>query len=151
MVENINQEMMKIAVQLAWEAYNQEEVPVGALIILKDKIIARAYNEKEKLQDPTGHAEILAIRKACRYLQNWHLDGAILYVTLEPCPMCAFASIQARLKRVVFGAYDPKAGAAGSVVNLFEKNLFNHNIELIGGVLEEECGIMLKDFFKNKR
>jgi len=151
MTKSIHQEMIKRALQLAWEAYNQEEVPVGALIVLKDKIIVRAYNEKEKLKDPTSHAEILAIREACRYLQSWHLDGATLYVTLEPCPMCAYASIQARLKRVVFGAYDPKAGAAGSVVNLFEKNLFNHNVELIGGILEKECAIVLKEFFKNRR
>jgi len=151
MVEKINQRMMKEALQLAWKAFNQEEVPVGALIVLEDKIIARALNQKEKLQDPTAHAEILAIRKACKYLNSWHLEDGIMYVTLEPCPMCSYAIIQARLKCLVFGAYDPKAGAAGSVVNLFQEKLFNHDVEVIGGILEEECGAVLKKFFQNKR
>ena len=151
MVEDINQEMMKKALQLARKAYEQEEVPVGALIVLKDRIIARAHNKKEKLRDPTAHAEILAIQKACRYLNSWHLNEATLYVTLEPCPMCAYAIIQARLKRVVFGTYDQKAGAAGSVVNLFEKKLFNHDVEVVGGILEEECGALLKNFFQERR
>ncbi|MDD3641328.1 MAG: nucleoside deaminase, partial [Atribacterota bacterium] len=113
MVENINQEMMKKALRLARKAYEQEEVPVGALIVLNNKVISHAFNEKERLQDPSAHAEILAIRKACRYLKSWHLDDAIMYVTLEPCPMCAYAIIQARIKRLVFGASDVKAGAAG--------------------------------------
>ena len=151
MVEDINQEMMKKALQLARKAYEQEEVPVGALIVLKDRIIARAHNKKEKLRDPTAHAEILAIQKTCKYLNSWHLDEATLYVTLEPCPMCAYAIIQARLKRVVFGTYDQKAGAAGSVVNLFEKKLFNHDVEVVGGILEEECGALLKNFFQERR
>ena len=151
MVEDINQKMMREALQLAQKDYEQEDVPVGALIVLEDKIIAQAFNQKEALQDPTAHAEILAIQKACRYLKNWHLDNASIYVTLEPCPMCAYAIIQARLKRVVFGAHDPKAGAAGSVVNLFQKRLFNHDVEVIGNVLAEECGAMLKDFFKKRR
>jgi tRNA(adenine34) deaminase len=151
MIESINQTMMKEALQLAWKAFKQEEVPVGALIVLEDKIIARAYNKKEALQDPTAHAEILAIREACRFSKSWHLEDAIMYVTLEPCPMCSYAIIQARLKRLVFGAYDPKAGAAGSVVNLFQEKLFNHKIEVIGGVLEEECGMVLKEFFHNRR
>jgi len=151
LVENINQEMMKKALRLARKAYEQEEVPVGALIVLNNKVISHAFNEKERLQDPSAHAEILAIRKACRYLKSWHLDDAIMYVTLEPCPMCAYAIIQARIKRLVFGASDVKAGAAGSVVNLFKKNLFNHSVEIKGGILEEECGALLKNFFQERR
>jgi len=151
LVEDINQKMMREALQLAEKAYKQNEVPVGALIVLEGRIIARAFNQKEKLQDPTAHAELLAIRKACRYLNNWHLDEATLYVTLEPCPMCAFAIIQARIKRLVFGASDSKAGAAGSVVNLFEKKLFNHDVEVISGILKDDCARPLKEFFKNRR
>jgi len=151
LVEDINQIMMRKALQLAQKAYEQEEVPIGALIVLEDKIIARAFNQKEKLQDPTAHAEILAIQEACGYLNSWHLDNATIYVTLEPCPMCAYAIIQARIKNLVFGAYDAKAGAAGSVINLFQKNLFNHNVKVISGILEEECSFILKKFFQNKR
>jgi tRNA(adenine34) deaminase len=151
LVEDINQKMMREALQLAEKAYKQNEVPVGALIVLEGRIIARAFNQKEKLQDPTAHAEILAIQEACRYLNSWHLDNATIYVTLEPCPMCAYAIIQARIKNLVFGTGDPKAGAAGSVVNLFQKKLFNHDVEVIGGILEKECGALLKKFFQNKR
>ncbi len=151
MAERIHQEMMKEALGLAWEAYDCEEVPVGALIVLNGQIIARSYNQKEKFQDPTAHAEILALRKACASVNSWHLENAIMYVTLEPCPMCAYAIIQARLKRLVFGACDPKAGAAGSVINIFEKKLFNHEVEVFGGILEEECGAILKKFFLDRR
>ncbi|HOF02926.1 MAG TPA: tRNA adenosine(34) deaminase TadA [Atribacterota bacterium] len=151
MIENIHQVIMREALQLAWEAFYAQEVPVGALIILNDQIIARTFNQKEASKDPTAHAEILAIREACLLMDSWHLEEAVMYVTLEPCPMCAYAMIQARIKRVVFGAYDPKAGAAGSVINVFEKKLFNHQVEVIGGVLEEECGNLLKEFFQNRR
>jgi tRNA(adenine34) deaminase len=146
-----NQSMMKKALHQAQKAYDQEEVPVGALIVLENRIIARAFNQKEKLQDPTAHAEILTIQEACRYLNSWHLDNATIYVTLEPCPMCAYAIIQARIKTLVYGASDNKTGAAGSVINLFEKKLFNHDVEVIGGILEEECSFVLKKFFQNKR
>jgi len=151
MTENINQKMMQIALSLAKQAYFKEEVPVGALIVSGEEVISQAYNQKEKLHDPTAHAEILALREACARTGSWHLDDATIYVTLEPCPMCAYALIQARVKRLVFGAYDPKAGAAGSVINIFKKKLFNHEVEVIGGVLEEECGELLKKFFQNRR
>jgi tRNA(adenine34) deaminase len=151
MIENINQKMMQLALNLAKKAFHKEEVPVGALIVLEDRIISQSYNQKETLHDPTAHAEILALREGCARLNSWHLDDATIYVTLEPCPMCAYALIQARVKRLVFGAYDPKAGAAGSVINIFKKRLFNHEVEVIGGILEEECGELLKKFFQNRR
>ena len=151
MVENTNQKMMQLALNLAKKAFHKEEVPVGALIVLEDRIISQSYNQKETLHDPTAHAEIIALREACNRLNSWHLDDAIMYVTLEPCPMCAYAIIQARIKRLVFGAYDPKAGAVGSVINIFKKGLFNHDVEVIGGVLADECGAILKEFFQNKR
>lgn len=151
MVKNIHQVMMKEALQLAAEAFSREEVPVGAIIILDGEIIARGFNQKEILQDPTAHAEILAIQQACRHLNSWHLDDTAMYVTLEPCPMCAYAIIQARIKRLIFGAHDPKAGAAGSVVNIFQEKLFNHSVEVVGGILVEECGAVLKKFFQAKR
>ncbi|MBN2394866.1 MAG: nucleoside deaminase [Candidatus Atribacteria bacterium] len=151
MIKDREQSMMEEALRLAWEAYKQEEVPIGALIVLEDKIIAKAYNQKESLQDPTAHAEMLAIKEACKHLNNWHLDNATIYVTLEPCPMCAYAMIQARVKRVIFGAFDSKAGAAGSVINLFQENLFNHDVEVVGGILEEDCGAVLKKFFQSRR
>lgn len=143
--------MMQITLSLAKQAFCEEEVPVGALIVSGEQILSQAYNQKEKLQDPTAHAEILALREACARAGSWYLDDATMYVTLEPCPMCAYALIQARVKRLVFGAYDPKAGAAGSVINIFKKKLFNHEVEVIGGILEEECGELLKKFFQNRR
>jgi len=146
-----NQIMMEKALYQAQKAYKQGEVPVGALIVLEGRIVARAFNQKEKLQDPTAHAEILAIQEACRYLNSWHLDNATIYVTLEPCPMCAYAIIQARIKNLVFGTSDPKAGAAGSVIDLFKKKLFNHDVVVISGILEEECGALLKKFFQKRR
>jgi tRNA(adenine34) deaminase len=151
MIDNIHQMIMQEALQLAWEAFYREEVPVGALIVLDEQIIVRAFNKKEMTHDPTAHAEMIALREACARVNSWHLDDAIMYVTLEPCPMCAYAIIQARLKKLIFGAYDTKAGAAGSVINIFEKKLFNHEVEVIGGILEEECGAVLKKFFLNRR
>ena len=151
MADNINQVMMKKALLLAWKAFLQDEVPVGAIIVLNGQIIARTFNQKESVQDPTAHAEILGIQQSCRYLNSWHLNNAEMYVTLEPCPMCSYAIIQARFKRLVFGAYDPKTGAAGSIINLFEKKLFNHDVEVTGGILAEECGGLLRKFFQNKR
>ncbi len=150
-MEAFHQIIMKEALQLAWEAFYREEVPVGAIIVLDEQVIARAFNRKEMTHDPTAHAEILALREACARVNSWHLDNATIYVTLEPCPMCAYALIQARLKRLIFGAYDPKAGAAGSVINILGKNLFNHEIEVLGGILEEECGAVLKKFFQKRR
>ncbi|GAB4117005.1 MAG: tRNA adenosine(34) deaminase TadA [Candidatus Caldatribacteriota bacterium] len=144
-------ELMREALKQAEIAYLQQEVPVGAIIVYQGKIIARDYNRKEELQDPTAHAEMLVLQKAAQYLGSWHLEETELLVTLEPCPMCAYAMLQARIKRVVFGAYDPKTGAAGSVINLVQDKRFNHQIEVIGGILKEECGLLLQKFFQEKR
>jgi len=144
-------ELMREALKEAEVAYLQKEIPVGAVIVYQNKIIARAYNQKEKLPDPTAHAEMLALQKAAQYLGSWHLEDTELFVTLEPCPMCAYAMLQARIKRLVFGAYDLKAGAAGSIINLVQDKRFNHQIEVVGGILKEECGLLLQKFFQERR
>ncbi len=144
-------QLMREALKEAEVAYLKKEVPVGAVIVYQNKIIARAYNQKEELPDPTAHAEMLALQKAAQYLGSWHLEDTELFVTLEPCPMCAYAMLQARIKRLVFGAYDLKAGAAGSIINLVQDKRFNHQIEVVGGILKEECGLLLQKFFQERR
>ena len=142
-------EFMKIAIKEAEKAALLGEVPVGAAVFYKNKLIASAHNLTETLSDPTAHAEILAIKKACELLGNWRLNGTSLFVTLEPCPMCAGAIVNSRIERVVFGAYDEKAGAFGTMLNLTEYPLFKPTVE--GGVLRDECASMLTEFFKKKR
>lgn len=142
---------MKEALKEAGKAYSKGETPIGAIIVKEDKIIARAHNLRELNSDPTAHAEILTLRKAAKRLGGWRVLDCDLYVTLEPCPMCAGAIIQSRIKRLFFGAKDPKAGAAGSVVDLFSEERFNHKVEVESGILEEECSKILKDFFKELR
>ena len=142
---------MQKAIDLAKKAQSIDEVPIGALIVLDGKIIARAYNKKESTQLATAHAEILAINKACKKLKSWRLDGAEMYVTLEPCPMCAGAIVNARLKKVYFGAYEPKSGSAVSKFNILTEAGLNHSTEFVGGVMEEECSTLLKNYFKLKR
>ncbi len=142
---------MKQALREAEKAFEKGEAPVGAIIVKEGKIIASAHNLREKNLDPTAHAEILAIRKAAGKLGGWRLSDCDIYVTLEPCAMCAGAIIQARISRVFFGADDPKAGAAGSVVNLFGEWRFNHRVEVKAGIMEEECSQILKDFFRKLR
>jgi len=127
------------------------DVPVGAIVVQDGKILSRGHNQREKKRDPTLHAEIMALRKAALKLQNWYLDRVTVYVTLEPCPMCAGALLLARVKRVVFGAFDPKGGALGSVVNLNQEGLFNHHFECLGGVEGEACAKLLKEFFQIRR
>ena len=143
-------QMMQKALALAKKAAQLDEVPVGALIVREGRIIARAYNKRETLKSPTAHAELLAIQKAAKKLGGWRLTGCTLYVTLEPCPMCAGAIVNARIPTVVFGAPDPKAGALGSVYDLAQGKL-NHTPEVISGVLQKECGDVLSDYFKKKR
>lgn len=126
------------------------DIPAGAVIVRDGQIIARGYNTREAREDATGHAEIMAIREASEALSSWRLLDCDLYVTLEPCLMCAGAIIQARLRRVIFGAYDPKSGMAGSVANVFDLPS-NHRVEVIGGVLQERCGDLLRNFFARRR
>ena len=144
-------DLMQEALKEAEIAYSRKEVPVGAVIVYQNKIIARAHNRKEELQDPTAHAEILAIHQAAKHLGSWHLEDITLYVTLEPCPMCAYAMLQARIKRLVFGTADPKAGAAGSIINIVKDKRFNHQLEVKKGVLKEECRLILQKFFQERR
>jgi len=142
---------MKMALDLARDAMRRNEVPVGALIVRGDKVLSKATNRTVRDQDPTSHAEVLAIREAALKLDRWRLDDCTLYVTLEPCAMCAGAIVLARLKRVVFGAWDEKAGMAGSVGDLLRHSKLNHQPEVWGGVLGEDCGAVLSEFFENQR
>jgi len=147
----LHQDWMRLALQQARIAFAQGEVPIGAVVVHKDKAIALAHNEKEQRQDPTAHAEILALQRAARYVGSWRLSEATLYVTLEPCPMCAGALIQARLQKLIFGAADSKGGAVGSVMNVLDVNKWNHRVEVVAGILEEECAQILKEFFVRLR
>ncbi len=142
---------MEQALRQARKAYESEEVPVGAVIVHGGEIIARAHNQIRLLKDPTAHAEMIAITQAAAYLGNERLTGCELYITLEPCSMCMGAVILARLSRVIFGALDPKTGACGSVVDLTSPGLFNHKVDVLGGIMEPECRELLQRFFVEKR
>ena len=146
-----SEKYMREALKQAKKAYEKGEIPVGAVIVKNNKIIARAYNEKEDKLDTTKHAEIIAIQKASKKLKAWRLTDCEMYVTLEPCSMCAGALIQARLKKVYIGTMDQKTGACGSVLNLLENYEFNHKVEAETGILQQECEKILKDFFKDLR
>ncbi|NLL99330.1 MAG: nucleoside deaminase [Tepidanaerobacter sp.] len=142
---------MTLALQEAKRAAEIDEVPIGAVVVKDDEVISKAHNLRETLQDATAHAELLAIKEACEVLGTWRLIGCTLYVTLEPCPMCAGAIILSRVDKLVFGAKDPKGGACGSVVNLTADDRFNHRPEVVEGVMAKECGEILKAFFQGKR
>ena len=142
---------MKEALKQARKAYKIKEVPIGCVIVHEDKIIARGYNKRNIKKNTLAHAEILAINKASRVLGDWRLEDCTMYVTLEPCQMCAGAIVQARVKRVVIGSMNPKAGCGGSILNLLEMEAFNHQVEVERGVLDEECSQMMKEFFKELR
>jgi tRNA(adenine34) deaminase len=142
---------MQQALNQAQAARDLDEVPVGAVIVREGVLLAAAHNERERLRDPTAHAEMIAITQAASALGSWRLDNCTLYVTLEPCPMCAGAIQQARLKQLVYGAEDPKAGAVSSLYRLLDDGRLNHQVELLGGVLAEPCGKILSDFFASKR
>lgn len=146
-----DEKYMKEAIRQARKAYALGEVPIGCVIVCGDKIIARGYNRRNTDKNTLSHAELNGIRKASRKLGDWRLEGCTLYVTLEPCQMCAGAIVQARIDRVVIGAMNPKAGCAGSVLNLLEMDGFNHKVQVTRGILEEECSTMLSDFFKKLR
>jgi len=147
----LDERMMRAALDAAAECHPSSDVPVGAAVARGEHIVAVAGNARERLRDPTAHAEILALREASRIAGSWRLDGCTLYVTLEPCAMCAGAIVLARVDRVVFGAADPKAGFAGSLGDLLRDERLNHRVELTGGVLAEECGEVLKTFFRDRR
>lgn len=142
---------MRLAIDEALKAKDKLEVPIGAVIVQNDEVVASAYNLRETEQRSVAHAELLAIDEACKKLRTWRLEDATLYVTLEPCPMCAGAIVLSRVKRVVFGAYDPKGGCAGTLLNLLKFEKFNHQAEVVGGMLEEECGSLLTTFFRELR
>jgi len=142
---------MQEALKEAQKALDKDEVPVGAIIVYKGKIISRGHNQVECLKDPTAHAEMLALTSATNYLGNKWLSGCSIYVTIEPCSMCAGALVLSRIKNLYFGAKDPKTGACGSVINIVNHKKLNHRIKVKGGILKEECGSLLSDFFSRKR
>lgn len=146
-----DENFMQEAILEAKKASEYSEVPIGAVIVYKDEIIARGHNIRETSQQTLSHAELVAINKANEKIGSWRLEDCTLYVTLEPCPMCAGAILQARIKRVVYGATDPKAGCAGTLMNLLDDVRFNHQVEVEKHVLETECASLLTDFFKNLR
>ena len=148
---NADEKYMKEAIRQAKKAYALEEVPIGCVIVYQDKIIGRAYTRRTIDKNPLAHAELTAIRRASKKLNDWRLEECTLYVTLEPCQMCSGAIVQARIKRVVVGCMNPKAGCAGSILNLLDMKEFNHQVELTTGVLEEQCSGMMKQFFKELR
>ena len=142
---------MRLALRDAELALEHDDVPIGAVVVHDGEVIGAAHNERELRADPTAHAEVLALRDASRALGSWRLSDAVLYVTLEPCAMCAGAIVLARVSRVVYGATDPKAGACGSVVDLLNVPALNHRPEVAGGLLASECGELLRDFFASRR
>lgn len=150
-INHIDQKMMIRAIALARLAAEKDEIPVGAVVYRGTEIIAEGYNLRECATDPTAHAEIIAIRRAANILGEWRLNDCSLAVTLEPCPMCAGALVNARLGRLVYGATDPKAGAVNTLYRLCNDQRLNHNVEVISGVKASECGQLLKDFFRKKR
>lgn len=149
--EQTDEHYLREALRQAAEAAAAGEVPVGAIIVAEGRVLAAARNERESLRDPTAHAEMIAITQAAQALNAWRLEGCTLYVTLEPCPMCAGAIVQARIPRVVYGAADPKAGAVDSLYQILTDDRLNHRVEVSSGVLAAECGQVLTDFFRARR
>ena len=146
--EMINNKFMCAAIKEAQKAFDKNEVPVGCVIVKDNKIIAKAHNQRRTKNSVLAHAELIAIQKANKKLKTWILEGCTIYVTLEPCPMCAGAILQSRMDEVVFGAYEPKFGACGSIVNLLDQKKFNHQVKITGGVMKDVCSTMLKKFFQ---
>ena len=151
MANELDHQFMMQALEQAKLAAQEGEVPVGAVLVQHGKVISKAFNRPISNHDPSAHAEMLALRSAAGEIENYRLPGSTLYVTLEPCVMCAGAMLHARVDRVVFGARDPKTGAAGSAVDIFSINQLNHQTTVDGGILESECGQVLRDFFKERR
>jgi tRNA(adenine34) deaminase len=147
----IDKQYMRIAIDQAKIAEENGDVPIGAVIVHKNTIIAKAYNQREQLKDPTAHAEIIALTQAAAALDNWHLNGCTMYVTLEPCPMCAGALVLSRMDRLVYGCDDPKTGAVKSLYNIVTDERLNHRLEVVSGVLADECAEQLQNFFQRRR
>ncbi|HIM31464.1 MAG TPA: nucleoside deaminase [Planctomycetes bacterium] len=147
----VHADFMNLALQQAQAAAAADEVPVGAVIVHQERVVAAAHNQREMLRDPTAHAEMIAITQAAESLKSWRLEECILYVTLEPCPMCAGAILQARVPTLVYGACDPKAGAVDSLYHLLDDERLNHRVKTIGGVLADPCGQILTEFFQRQR
>ena len=150
-MENIHEKFMREAIKQAKKAYMINEVPIGCVIVYRDKIIARAYNRRTTDKSALAHAEIIAIKKACKKLDDWRLEECTMYVTLEPCQMCAGAIVQSRIPNVVIGSMNPKAGCAGSILNLLDVKEFNHQVSVETGVLGDESSNLIKEFFANLR
>jgi len=151
MIDKIDEKYMKVAIEQAGIAEENGDVPIGAVIVYKEQIIGKAYNQRELLKDPTAHAEIIALTQAAAALENWRLNGCTMYVTLEPCPMCAGALVLARMDRLVYGCDDPKTGAVKSLYNIVQDERLNHRLEVTSGVLADECTQLLQRFFQNRR
>ena len=151
MKKTLDEKYMEIALKEAQKAVILDEVPVGAVIVKDGKILAKGHNLREKSNDPTSHAEINAIRKACKKLNSWRLEGATIYVTVEPCSMCAGTILQSRISRLVYGTTDPKGGAIESSLEVFKAKNINHHPEILGGVLKEKCSSIITNYFKSKR
>ncbi len=146
-----NNDYMKVAISEARKAIDKDEVPVGAVIVYEGRIIARAHNQIVLLHDPTAHAEMIAITQAADYLKNERLVNTSVYVTIEPCPMCAGAMVLSRIKRLFYGASDPKSGSCGSLMNIVQDRRLNHSITVKKGLMEEECRLLMQEFFRRKR
>ncbi len=148
---NNNNKFMELAFEEAEKALDKEEVPIGAVVVFQGKVVGRGHNQKETKQDPTAHAEMIALKKAARKLESWRMPDCEVYVTLEPCPMCIGAMLQARIKKLVFGAFDEKGGAVGSLYNLADDDRLNHRIKVVSGVEAKRSSRMLKEFFNKLR
>lgn len=148
---DLDKEFMTLAIEEAQHALSKDEVPIGAVIVKDGQVVSRAHNLREAWQDATAHAEMVALKEACERLKNWRLMGCTMYVTMEPCPMCAGATMLARVERIVLGAWDPKLGACGSVWDVVRDRRSTHRAEVVGGVLEDECGEIVRDFFAGHR
>ncbi len=146
-----DQRFMRAAIAAAEIAEENDDVPIGAVIVYKSQIIGKAYNQREQLKDPTAHAEIIALTQAAAFMESWRLNGCTIYVTLEPCPMCAGALVLSRMDRLVYGCDDPKTGACKSLYNIVQDERLNHRLEVTSGVLADECSKLLQDFFQKRR
>jgi tRNA(adenine34) deaminase len=146
-----DEKYMRLAIDQAKIAEENGDVPIGVVIVCKNQIIAKAYNQREQLQDPTAHAEIIALTQAAAALENWHMNGCTMYVTLEPCPMCAGALVLSRMDKLIYGCDDPKTGAVKSLYTIVTDERLNHRLEVTSGVLADECAKQLQDFFQQRR